>query len=84
MICMMPLVPLAVAISQLIIAAFFFARHSCEYISVSGDRRTKVLCMRNVRFFLGRQELIHDDPRLGLADMYQFYLSTKKVVKDTN
>jgi hypothetical protein len=41
---------------------------SCEYLSVSGERRAQLLCLRNVRFFLRRQELPHLDPRLALAN----------------
>lgn len=60
---------LDVAISQLLIGAWFFACRSCEYCNTDGtERRTKVLCLRNIRFFLGNKELAHTDPRLSLAD----------------
>ncbi len=41
------------AIAQLTIGAFFFACRSCEYLKVpqKEQRRTKLLCLRNVRFF---------------------------------
>jgi hypothetical protein len=68
MICLLSLALLAVAISQLIVAAFFFAMQSCEYLAVPKERRTKLQCMRNVRFCLGRRELHHNDPHLSLAD----------------
>jgi hypothetical protein len=31
--------------------AFFWCMRSCEYSEVQGERRTKVLCVRNFRFF---------------------------------
>jgi hypothetical protein len=78
MLCLLSLAPLAVAISQLIVPAFFFAMRSCEYLSVPGERRTKLLCMRNVRFFLRRGELHHNDPRLSLADTVSILFEYQK------
>jgi hypothetical protein len=34
----------------------------------TGGRRSKLLCLRNVRFYLGRRELPHEDPDLSRAD----------------
>jgi hypothetical protein len=31
--------------------AFFWCMQSCEYSDVQGERRTKILCVRNIRFF---------------------------------
>lgn len=60
------------AIGQLGAGAFFFAMRSCEYLKVSGaekkNRRTKVLCLRNIRFFRNRKEMPHNDPELLNAD----------------
>jgi hypothetical protein len=39
--------------SELLIAAFFFACRSCEYSSVRNRGRTKLLCVRNIPFFVG-------------------------------
>ena len=41
------------AIAQLTIGAFFFACRSCEYLKVpqKEQRRTRLLCLRNIRFF---------------------------------
>jgi len=38
------------ALCELFIGAFFFAMRSCEYIQVSGPRKTKLLAVRNVNF----------------------------------
>ena len=56
--------------AHLLIVAFFFAMRSCEYTKVSREqihpeasRRTKLLCLRNFRFFRGSCLLnnFHDD-----------------------
>ena len=56
------------AMATLLCAAFFFACRSCEYSSVSGERRTKIIKVKGVRFFLKNKELYHSDKRLPLAD----------------
>ena len=56
------------AMATLLCAAFFFACRSCEYSSVSGERRTKIIKIKGVRFFLKNKELHHSDKRLPLAD----------------
>lgn len=59
------------ATAQLSSGAFFFAMRSCEYTKVTAkaeDRRTKLLCLRNLRFFYRQTELHHSDPRLAQAD----------------
>ena len=52
---------------ELFIGAFFFAMRSCEYLSVQGKRKTKLLCIRNVKFFQGKRVVKHSDPLLHLA-----------------
>ena len=56
------------AVSQLSRGAFFFAMRSCEYSTVSGERRTKLLTIANIRFFRNKREIPHDHPDLHLAD----------------
>ena len=58
------------AISQLAIGAFFFACRSCEYLKVNNSekRRTDVLRLRNIRFFLGGRELDLGDQNLEYAN----------------
>ena len=48
---------LTIAIGQLIVGALFFGMRSCEYTTVTGERKTKLLCVNNFRFFLGNKEL---------------------------
>jgi hypothetical protein len=60
--------PLDLALCELFIGAFFFAMRSCEYIQVSGQRKTKLLALRNIRFFIGNKILHHGSNSLHLAD----------------
>jgi hypothetical protein len=39
------------AIAWLQTLAFFWCMRSCEYSDIQGERRTKILCVRNFRFF---------------------------------
>jgi len=59
---------LDLALCELFIGAFFFAMRSCEYIQVSGQRKTKLLALRNIRFFIGNKPLHHGSNSLHLAD----------------
>jgi hypothetical protein len=52
---------------ELFIGTFFFAMRSCEYLSVQGKRKTKLLCIRNIRFFQGKRLVKHSDPLLYLV-----------------
>jgi len=58
------------AISQLAIGALFFACRSCEYLKVPSQekRRTDMLRLQNIRFFLRGKELARRDQNLELAD----------------
>jgi hypothetical protein len=58
------------AVTQLSIGGFFFACRSCEYLKVPRQerRRTDVLRLRCIRFFLQGRLLDHSDPRLISAD----------------
>ena len=64
----MAFTPLDKAMCQLFTGAFFFAMRSCEYLKVSGTRRTKLLTLQNIRFFKGRREIKHNDKFLYLAE----------------
>jgi len=58
------------AISQLTICAGFFACRSCEYLKVPRRemKRTKLLCMRNIRFFKDGRLLSTPSADLEFAD----------------
>ena len=56
------------AVGQLTVGAFFFAMRSCEYSGVNGERRTKLLRLRNVQFFRGRRRMLHSERSLLSAD----------------
>ncbi len=78
----MAFTPLDKAMSQLFTGAFFFAMRSCEYLKVSGKRWTKLLTMKNIRFFTGQREIKHDDSSLHLADSVSITFEFQK--KDTH
>jgi hypothetical protein len=60
--------PEDIACSQLVGGTFFFAMQLCEYTKVTGDRCTKLLCLENLCFFHGEQEIRHSHHDLHLAD----------------
>jgi hypothetical protein len=66
------------ALAELAIGAFFFAMRSCEYTKVSEPRRTKLLCLRNIRFFRGGTILTHDHPELDTADAVSILFEFQK------
>jgi hypothetical protein len=53
----------------LLILAFFFAMRSCEYLTVSGPRKTKLLRVRDLQFFRNRIDISSDTNQLHTADV---------------
>jgi len=66
------------AMSELFTGAFFFAMRSCEYLKVAGKRRTKIVTLKNVRFFKGRKELNHSKDKLDKADSVSITFELQK------
>ncbi len=66
------------ALCELFIGAFFFAMRSCEYLKVSGHRKTKLLALRNIRFYKGNTPLYHNDPQLHKADTVSITFEEQK------
>ena len=59
------------ALGDLAITAFFFTMRSCEYLKVAckeGERKTKRLRVRNIRFYRNGRELLRSDPTLQASD----------------
>ncbi len=58
------------AVAQLTISAAFFACHSCEYLKVPRRemKRTKLLCLRDIRFFKNGHLLPEPSDDLEFAD----------------
>ncbi len=56
------------ATHQLTRGAFFFAMRSCEYLTVTGERRTKRLRLGNLKFIRNKRTVRLDDPLLALSD----------------
>jgi hypothetical protein len=70
--------PFDKAMCQLFIGAFFFAMQSCEYVKVQGPRKTKLLTIQNIRFFIGNRQIKHSDPHLSLADCVSIMFEYQK------
>lgn len=66
------------ALCELFIGAFFFAMRSCEYVQVTGTRKTKLLTIGNIQFFKGRKRLDHHDPFLHFADCVSITFEQQK------
>jgi hypothetical protein len=60
--------PAAEAAADLVMAVFFFACRSCEYLKVSGSRRTKPIRVGDIQFQKGKATVPHDSPELHLAE----------------
>jgi hypothetical protein len=70
--------PFDKALCELFIGAFFFAMRSCEYVKVTGPRKTKLLTIKNLKFYKGRRMVQHQDPLLHLADCVSITFEQQK------
>jgi hypothetical protein len=68
------------ATAELAIGGFFFACRSCEYLKVpqAEKRRTDILRLRNICFFLDGRELPHDHRDLERADCVSITFEKQK------
>jgi hypothetical protein len=66
------------AMCELFTGTFFFAMRSCKYLKVSGQRKTKLLCIKNIRFFRGKHLLLHNNKFLHLADSVSITFEQQK------
>jgi len=81
------LLALDAAIAWLQTMAFFWCMRSCEYSNVQGERRTKILCVRNLRFF----DKLNKDISSDYSDLHEkavtvsitFEFQKKEVRNDT-
>jgi hypothetical protein len=77
---------LSTTIADLLTIAFFWCMRSCEYSTVSGPRRTKLLCFRNIRLFDKENRIIpHDSVKIREAQAVSitFEFQKKEVRDDT-
>ena len=56
------------AIGELVNGALFFAMRSCEYSTVTGERKTKLLTINDIRFFKNRKRMGNSNRNLHTAD----------------
>ena len=68
------------ALTTLLIGALFFCMRSCEYLKVPGakDKKTKLLCVRNFRFFKNNKELNIHSSDLESADIVSITFEDQK------
>jgi hypothetical protein len=81
--------PLSEALGQLSGGVFFFGMRSCEYLTVSGTRKTKRLKVRDIRFFKNNVEIEEKEgPMTPFADTvsitFRFQKNKKKDITITN
>jgi hypothetical protein len=63
--------PFVLATAHAALGAYAFAMRSCEYSKTCSDeesKRTKILRVRNIRFFLNNKLIPHGDLRIFIAD----------------
>jgi hypothetical protein len=61
-------VPVDHAIGKLASGAYFFAMRSCEYLKVSGKRKTKLLLLEDIQFYIANREISHSSPEIFDSD----------------
>jgi hypothetical protein len=60
------------------IKKFFFAMRSCEYVKVQGPQKTKLLMIKNIRFFKGNRLVPHSDIHLHQSDCVSITFEQQK------
>jgi hypothetical protein len=72
------------AIAQLTISEAFFACHSCKYLKVPWRemKRTKLLCLRNIRFFKDGQLFLAPLDNLEFADSIVVTFEMQKMTRN--
>jgi hypothetical protein len=80
--------PAELAAADLAMGAFFFACRSCEYVKVSGERRTKTIQIGDVQFRHGRIIIPHSSPEIYQAEtvaiVFRDQKNRHKMVTRTN
>jgi hypothetical protein len=61
-------VPLDHAIGKLACGAYFYAMRSCEYLKVSGTRKTKLLLVEDIQFHVSNREINHSSDEIFSSD----------------
>jgi len=63
---------------ELFIGAFFFAMRSCVYVTVYGKKTTKLLSVKNIRFFTGKRMVNHSDNNLHFSSSVSITFEEQK------
>jgi hypothetical protein len=76
-------IPQDKTIAWLQVLAFFFCMRSCEYSDTKGERRTKVVCFRNIRFHEQKRFTPQNSPDIYAATSVSITFEwQKKDVRD--
>ena len=72
--------PLETACAVLAGGALFFCMRSCEYVKVPDqhDKKTKLLCLRNIRFFVDDKETKYNDKWFSKANTVSITFEDQK------
>ncbi len=67
-----------ITIAWIQVLAFFYCMRSCEYSDVTGERRTKTVCFRNIRFLKNNKEIPHNSPQIFKATSVSITVECQK------
>jgi hypothetical protein len=70
--------PTEKASAELLIGAFFFTMRSCDYFEVQGERKTKLLAIRNFYFYKNKKLLKIYDNNLHQAGVMKIVFESQK------
>ena len=73
-----------ILIAHLLIGAFFFACRSCEYVRTSGEPRTRILAINDIKFLkkVGSTILTVDPTEEGISAVRLKFRQQKNLIKD--
>ncbi len=67
--------------AELLIGTFFFAMRSCKYSSITGEWKTKLLCIKNITFYKTNKPIQIDNPSIALADYMKIVFELTRKTK---
>jgi hypothetical protein len=65
-------------IGKLTSGSYFYAMHSCEYLKVSGSRKTKLFLIEDNQFHVANREIKHSSPDIFDSDTFSITIKDKK------
>ena len=76
--------PIQIAISRVVMSAYFYAMRSCEFSCVSGERRTEIVELQDIHFARRDNSTVHQtsDKIIGAYSVGIEFTNQKNQVKD--